>query len=189
MLHFSMRVHLSAGGCRKLSLQWAKLDFYRKLLPEIGFFFYLRTRTRKKVCASQSLWADGYLPSSYPAFLSPVLSLQMVLCIRSRWTQCVVICHSAGVVGTNEKQNFWHLISAALVCSMRLISVRLSKRVIPSNQVASQHLKLHHLLTKQWHTPVSSEVPWGHPYIKTRIIMPYSLLISSFYCLLWAVAD
>lgn len=57
----------------------------------------------------------------------------------------------------------------------------LSKRVFPSNQLASQHLKLHRLLTKQSHTPIGNEVPRGHTYIKTRIIiLLHAMLTHSF---------
>lgn len=156
-----MRVHLSTGGCVKLSLQRAKLKFYRNvMLPEMSSFcFEARARS---VCS--------LLPTLLPIFYPPYLLRWCCVCdppepsMLSSATQSVLWAWI-------KKMNFWHLIFAALVFDKSDKCEALSKRVVPSNQLAPQRLKLHRLLTKQSHTPIGNEVPRGHTYIQTRIII------------------
>lgn len=158
-LHFSTRVHFSAGGCVELSLQWSKLYYYRRLLPEMSFV--ILELEQIGLSAFQGLWAQYYIPSSFPAIFSHLfLSLQMVLYIRSHWTQGVVICRSVNVTQTTTKHHFWHFIFT--VCLKKSDKCEtISKHDVPSNQRASQRLKLQRLLTKQSHTPIGNEVPQG----------------------------
>lgn len=64
-LHFSTRVHLSAGGRVELSLQWSKRYYYRRLLPEMSVV--ILELEQIGLSAFQGLWAQYYTPSSFRA--------------------------------------------------------------------------------------------------------------------------
>lgn len=152
-----------------------KCYFYRNLLPEMSFFFLLE---QKGGSTSQGLWADCYIPPSY--FPLRMLSLQMVLYIRSHWTQHVIICCSVSVshgctrlFDKSESVRLYQSESSHLINLPRSI------------------LNWHCLFTKQSHTPIGNEVPRGHTYIKTRIIILLHAMITPsiyLYSLLWALA-
>ena len=139
----------------------------------MSFFFFLSfslsTRTRKRVCTSQGF------PPSYPASLFPLSSYLFRWCCVYAPPEPSMLSSATqpALLARRKKQNFWHLIFRCAhlfdesdECEM------LSKQVVPSNQLASQHLKQRRLLTKQSHTPVGNGVPWGRTYTKTSIIIP-----------------
>lgn len=160
------------------SLKWAFLI----LNPE---------QKKKRMCSCQ----DCNFP--YSAILShPFSSLEIILYIRSHWTQHVVICRSIDVVcgwiWKKKKQTFLasHFCRTRLFDTVSLINVRLYQNKM-SHLINFPHSVLKYIAssTKQSHTWIGNEVPRGHTYIKTRIIilLHAALTLSSFsaYCELW----
>lgn len=123
MLHFSMRVHLSAGGCVKLSLQRSELFWKLAHWNELSY-----SETRTRVCTSQGLWAGCSFSSSHPSFSFSSLLISLdgaVSTIPLNPARCHLPLHPC--CGQEWKTEFLasHFRCTHLFDNVCLISVRL----------------------------------------------------------------